>query len=89
MATLRRNKRVGYDNISLPIAGAAQPAGDERVVANATGGDEGETTVPHERLVTSADGTNTSVSTQIERLITGVSDYTSRFLERVEGVTQP
>ena len=85
MATLRRNKRVGYDNISLPIAGAAQPAGDERVVEGSGGGDEGDATVIHERLVTSADGTNTSTSTQMERLITGVSDYTSRFLERPGG----
>ena len=78
MATLRRNKRVGYDNIAIGSA-----AGDERVVEGSAGGDEGETTVIHERLVTSADGTNTSTSTQMERLVATVSDYTSRFLERL------
>ena len=87
MALLKRNKRIGYDNISLPIGGSAQPAGAERIVANDTGGDEGDTTVIHERLVTSADGTNTSTSTQMERLVAGVSDYTSVFMERPSGVT--
>ena len=80
MATTKRNKRIGYDNISI-----GNVTGTERIVVNDTGGDEGETTVIHERLVTSDVGGATSVSTQVERLVAGVSDYTSNFIERPGG----
>ena len=76
MAFTYRNKRAAYDNISVGNA-----TGHENVVAN--GADEGETTVVGQRLVTSDVGTLTSVLTQAERLVAGVSDYTSRFLERL------
>ena len=70
-----RNKRFGYDNIAV-----GSTAGQERHI---TGGGGLESTVM-EKLVTSSIGTNTSVSTQGEKIIdTAVTptSYTSKFMD--------
>ena len=75
MAFTYRNKRFGYDNISVGNA-----AGLERHI---TGGGGLEST-RMEKVATSVSNTNTSVSTQAEKIInTAVTptSYVSKFMD--------